>query len=273
MRGAEACAAIVARDDPHLHATALFSPEPARARLMVLYAFDIELGRAAAASSEPLIPRMRLQWWRDVAEAARAGAPPPAHEVAGPFARLVAGHGLPADLVEASIEAREDELGGDLDAGRFAAWAVGRFGALTGLAAHLLADGDGPTVTQARRAGPVLGTAFALRHAAAMAGASHLLLPGLSPVDRAALARGELTGEARETVRGLAVAALERLSDIRAARSRIDRRATPAFLPLMRAGRVLARASRPGFALRDLDRVDRPFQGLGLALAAATGRW
>src|SRR5699024_11078402 len=93
--GADGCAALVARDDPQLHATALFAPEPARAALMVLYAFDIELGRAAQPSTEPLIPLMRLQWWRDITEAARGGASPPAHEVAGPVARLIVERRLP----------------------------------------------------------------------------------------------------------------------------------------------------------------------------------
>ena len=289
---AGACAAIVARDDPHLHATALFAPEPARSRLMVLYAFDVELSRAALPSSEPLIPRIRLQWWRDVAEAARAGAPAPAHEVAGPFARLAA-HDLPPAPVEDLIAAREAELAGGFDEARFTAWADGRFGALTALAAGLLTDGDAESTAFARRAGPVLGAAFALRSAPAMAAEHRLVLPGLAPADRAALADGALTAGPRETIRRLAAAALARLAAMRAERRGIDRRATPALLPLARAGRVLRRAERlggpqtapaadnreqrsaraPGVGLDDLRDADRPFDGLRLAWAAATGRW
>ncbi len=55
-------ATMVRRLDPDLFHTALFAPEPARQRLMVLYAFDIELSRAAARAAEPLIAAMRLQW-------------------------------------------------------------------------------------------------------------------------------------------------------------------------------------------------------------------
>lgn len=282
----EACAAIVARDDPHLHATALFAPEPARSWLMVLYAFDIELSRAAHASAESLIPLMRLQWWRDVAEAARAGTSPPEHEVAGPLARLVVERRLPAEPVEALITAREAELEGGFDETGFAAWADGRFGALTALAALLLGGGD-ETVVLARRAGPVLGAAFALRHAAAMAAEDRFLLPGLAAVDRADLAHGEETPGVRVTARELAVSALGELAALRADRRQADRRATPAFLPLTRAGRVLRRAARletapdagpevsarpTPISLRDLD-ADRPFDGLRLALRAATGRW
>ena len=59
-------ATLVRRLDPDLFHAALFAPEPARERWMVLHAFDIELSRAAARAAEPLIARMRLQWWRDV---------------------------------------------------------------------------------------------------------------------------------------------------------------------------------------------------------------
>ncbi len=300
MTGSSACASVVARDDPHLHATALFAPEPGRSRLMVLYAFDVELSRAAMASSEPLIARMRLQWWRDVAAAARAGAPPPAHEVAGPFARLAA-RDLPAGPAEALIgamfDARDAELAGgiaeDASGARFADWADGRFGALTALASGLLTRGDAEAEAAAsafaRRAGPILGTAFALRHAAAMAAADRFLLPGLpglAAADRSALARGALTPAGRETVRQLAASALADLAAMRAARGGIDRRATPALLPLARAGRVLRwaervasdlrageddAADRPGLA--DLGEAERPFEGLRLAWAAATGAW
>ena len=270
---AEPGAAIVAQDDPHLYATALFAPEPGRSRLMVLYAFDIELGRAAAASAEPLIARMRLQWWRDIVQAARAGAAPPAHNVAGPFTRLMREQGLPEDMVEAPIVAREAELEGGFDAAGFARWADARFGALTALAAHMLTGGDAASVALARRAGPVLGAAFALRQAGAAPAADRLLLSGLGPADRAALAKGQATGHAREVAVRVAAAAGDGLALLRAERGRLDRRGVPALLPLVRAGRVLADASRPRVGFRDLDRVERPFDGLRLAWAAATGRW
>jgi 15-cis-phytoene synthase len=243
---------------------------------MVLYAFDVELGRAAAASSEPLIARMRLQWWRDIVEAALAGAGPPAHEVAGPFARLVCERGLPADLVDAPVAAREVELEGAFDARAFARWADTRFGAVTALAAHLLTDGDAASVALARRAGPVLGAAFALRHAATAPPPNRLLLPDLAPGDRAALARGEATEHARKVSGRLAAQALDALAALRRDRGLADRRAVPALLPLVRAGRVLdgvlARASRTGAGLRDFDDAGA-FAGLRLAWAAATGRW
>ena len=91
-----ACAALVRQLDPDLFHAALFAPEPARERLMVLYAFDIELSKAAVRASEPMIVQMRLQWWRDLVAGIDAGEPPRQHEVAGPLHGLLGVHRLPA---------------------------------------------------------------------------------------------------------------------------------------------------------------------------------
>src|SRR5690625_4016327 len=149
--------ASVERDDPGLFATTLFAPASAQKALLALYAFDVELSRATASSAEPLIPYMRLQWWRDITEAAQDGAPPPAHEVAGPFARLIVEHRLPVDLIESMIAAREIELAGDFDHDHFLEWAYGRFGALTALGVLALTGEYGRSARLARHAGPVLG--------------------------------------------------------------------------------------------------------------------
>jgi len=284
--------AIVERDDPGLFATTLFAPAAAQKALLALYAFDVELSRATASSAEPLIPYMRLQWWRDITEAAQDGAPPPAHEVAGPFARLIVEHRLPVDLIESMIAAREIELAGDFDHDHFLEWAYGRFGALTALGVLALTGEYGRSARLARHAGPVLGAAFILRHAVAMAGEDQYLLPGLAMVDRSLLARGEAAAQVITPMRQLAEEGLEALARLRGDRARIDRRAIPALLPLMRAERLLKRAKRLGsppatgakpagrgasfgrapLGLADLE-ADPPFDGLRLAIRALTGRW
>jgi hypothetical protein len=186
-----ACATLVRQLDPDLFHAALFAPEPARERLMVLYAYDIELSKAAARASEPLIAQMRLQWWRDLVAGIQAGEPPSQHEVAGPLYGLLGDHPLPAADLALLIDAREIELQGPMDADRFGAWVDGRFGALTRLAAHLLA-GENPAARQAATAvGHAMGVAFAMRHAVTLAAEANLyLLPGLAPEGRAELARG-----------------------------------------------------------------------------------
>lgn len=56
---------MVERADPDRFAACMAAPLSARAKLWPLYAFNLEVARAAYASDEPLIAEMRLQWWQD----------------------------------------------------------------------------------------------------------------------------------------------------------------------------------------------------------------
>lgn len=280
----EACAEIVARDDPHLHATALFSPKNARWRLMVLYAFDCELSRATRASSESMIPRMRLQWWRDVLERARGDAPPPAHEVAGPLTHLIRRDpSLLSDMAEfpgrdvlsQMIDGHEAGLDAPFSADEFTAWAGQRFGARLGLAGSILpAPEDQGRVADCSAATRTLALGMAFRTAHRMAAETgRTLLPDLRGADLAAFARGEMTGAAAEAVQGLATSALTDLKALRKSR-RLKGLALIAHLPVRREALVLRRVARdPGVLVGKLDDVDRPFDGLRLAIAAWRGRW
>ncbi len=96
----DACAALVARGDPDRFAAVMAAPRAARAPLLVLYAWNLEVARAPWVTAEPLIAEMRLQWWADVLEGPRRP-----HEVAGPLHDLIRDRDLPvagmADLVAA----------------------------------------------------------------------------------------------------------------------------------------------------------------------------
>jgi phytoene synthase len=268
-------AALVRRLDPDLFHAALFAPEPARERLMVLYAYDIELSKAALRASEPLVARIRLQWWRDLVAGVAAGEPPRHHEVAGPLHALLSTQALPAADLALLADAREIELEGPMDKERFGAWVDGRFGALTRLAAHLLA-GDNPAARRAASAvGHALGVAFALRRSAALAAEANLyLLPGLAPEDRAELARGRTSGHTRAIAHRLAGEALTLLAAARAERRAVPNAATPALLPVWRAERVLRRARRPDLDLqRDLAEPGQGGCGPTLIWRALRGRW
>jgi len=264
-------AALVRQLDPDLFHCALFAPEPARERLMVLYAFDIELSRAAARSAEPMIARMRLQWWRDLLAGIAAGEAPRKHEVAEPLHGLLSAHALPEGDLVALIDAREVELEGPLDEPRFADWLDGRFSALTRLAAHLLAGENAAAHNAASAVGHVVGLAFTLRNAAAMAADNLYLLPGLEPQDRAELARGRTSGPVRATAHRLAGRALAQLTVARAKGRDVPRTAVPALLPVWRAERVLKRAQRPDAELSDL--AGQGGRGVALAWRALRGRW
>jgi phytoene synthase len=272
-------ATLVRRLDPDLFHAALFAPKPARERLMVLYAYDIELSRAAARAAEPLIAAMRLQWWRDLVAGAdagiTAGEAAHGHEVAEPLHELLTLHALPADDLERLIDAREFELQGPMDQHRFGDWLDARFGALTRLAAHLLVGENAAARRAASAVGHAMGVAFALRTAAAMAAEANLyFMPGLAPEDRAELARGRTTEHARATAHRLADQALALLAAARAERRAVPRAAAPALLPVWRAERVLRRARWLDLDLaRDLAGPGQGGRGVALAWRALRGRW
>ncbi|WP_089275997.1 squalene/phytoene synthase family protein [Antarctobacter heliothermus] len=103
-----ACAQIVERGDPERFAAAMASPVSARAVLFPLYAFNVEVSRAPWVTQEPMIARMRLQWWHDALEEIAAGGFVRRHEVVTPLAQALAGVD-PAPLM-AAIDAREADL-------------------------------------------------------------------------------------------------------------------------------------------------------------------
>jgi hypothetical protein len=283
--GAASAASILERDDPALFAQAMCAPEPARARLMVLGAFDVELSRAigqsrgtrtAGTEEGAMIARMRLQFWRDVLEGAREGASPPAHEVAEPLARIFAGPRMSALAPAVGlVDARELELDRPFDRAAFERWAWLRFGGFVWASAQLSEVKGARAETAARTAAPGLAAAFALRTAGPMARQGLVdLLPGLGPEARAALARGETTAPLADTALTLAEEGLRAISDARRLRSGIPGRATPAFLGLSAAERdlraVIRAKGRIGEGVASSPAAGR---SLGLAWMAATGRW
>lgn len=94
---------------------ALFAPVPQRSGLLALLAFDHELARTRSVTKEPMLARIRLEWWREaMAEATGAGKPraQPIVEAIGEIARR---HGLTLESLVALIDAREEEIEGPLD--------------------------------------------------------------------------------------------------------------------------------------------------------------
>lgn len=94
---------------------ALFAPEPQRTGLLALLAFDHELARTRTVTREPMLARIRLEWWREaVAEAAGRGKPR-AQPIVESLSEIVRRHGITTDRLRALIDAREEEIDGPLD--------------------------------------------------------------------------------------------------------------------------------------------------------------
>ena len=105
----------VRRADRDRFLGALFAPDPARADLLALLAFDHELARTRTVTREPMLARIRLEWWREaVAEAAGQGKPR-AQPIVESLSETVRRHGLAPKVLIALIDAREEEVDGPLD--------------------------------------------------------------------------------------------------------------------------------------------------------------
>ena len=81
-----------------------------RDRLFALYAFHAELAKIPELVREPMMGRIRYQWWRDCVEEIYANGPVRQHEVSTPLAEMVAQTGLSRFHLDRVIDGRERDL-------------------------------------------------------------------------------------------------------------------------------------------------------------------
>ena len=94
---------------------ALFAPEPQRRGLLALLAFDHELSRTSSVTREPMLARIRLEWWREaVVEAAGEGGIR-AQPIVEALGETIRRHRLPLEGFDALIDAHAEEIDGPLD--------------------------------------------------------------------------------------------------------------------------------------------------------------
>lgn len=219
----DALAERLRRGDPDRYLAAMAAPPAARAALIPLYAFNLELARAPWVTKDPLIARMRLQFWHDVVDDAEH---PRAHEVAAPLAALITGLDLPRALLHQMIAAREADLEPAPFASEAALWSYvdASAGGLMVLAVRAL---GGAAADMARDWGAAQGMANYLMAVPALVAAGRRPLPDDDP----------------ETIEALAGAGLIRLERARFRRREVARAARPALLAGWRAGAVLAQAA------------------------------
>jgi len=94
---------------------ALFAPEPARTDLLALLAFDHELARTRLVTREPMLARIRLEWWREAVAEAAGTAKPRAQPIVESLSEMVRRRALAPERLTALIDAREEEVEGPLD--------------------------------------------------------------------------------------------------------------------------------------------------------------
>lgn len=219
----DACATLVERGDPDRFLAVLAAPIPARADLLPLFAFNLEVARAPWVTKEPMIAEMRLQWWRDIL----AEPAPRAHEVASPLHDLIHRRGLPVTVLDKMVEARRWDIYKDpfADATAFDSYLDQTAGSLMWLSAVAL---GAPTSAEdaVRDYGWASGLANFLR-----------AVPELEERGRVPLVDGRA-----EAVRGLARQGLDRLAKARHRASAVPASVRPALLPGWQAEGFLKQA-------------------------------
>lgn len=254
-----ACSALVEQGDPERFAATMAAPVAARAVLIPLYAFNLEVARAAWASREPMIAEMRLQWWRDALVEIGDGGVVSTHDVLGPLTDVIRSTAMPVALLDGLIEARRWDVYKDpfADVGAFEAHLDETTGSLMWLSARALGAES--------QAEPVV------RDFAFGAGLASWLraVPELEARGRLPLVDG----------RPEAVAALARLGLSRIARAHANRRlvckaAAPALWAGWQARSVLGlAAANPSRVADDALVVSEFARRFGLLWRVFTGRW
>jgi phytoene synthase len=94
---------------------ALFASEPARSGLLALLAVDHELARTRMVTREPLLARIRLEWWREAVTEAAGSGKPRAQPIVESLSETLRRCRLSPHGLLALIGAREDEIEGPID--------------------------------------------------------------------------------------------------------------------------------------------------------------
>jgi NADH dehydrogenase [ubiquinone] 1 alpha subcomplex assembly factor 6 len=273
-------AALVRRHDRDRYQTALFAPAARREALLALYAFNYEIARVRETVTQPMLGQIRLQWWREVLDAAFAGAPPRNHPVAVALTAAIREAGLDREPFDQLIDTRERDLAAEPPAslGVLEDYAAGSSAPLVRLALEGLGAWHPAVEDTARQVGIGYALAGLLRAMPFHARAGRSYVPaelaeraGLDPADYAA---GRGTPAMRAVAREIADAAARHLRAAREGRAAVPRSAIAALLPAVVADRFLIRLQRtqydpfaPALAAPD------PLQVWRLALARLLNRF
>lgn len=245
------CAELVRRHDHDRFLCALFAPAEEREALFALYAFNLEVARVRESVREPLLARMRLQWWRELIEGIYAGAAP-REPVGAALAAAIARFDLACEPFARILAGREFDCDDHPPAtlAELVDYAAATSSPLVGLSADILgARGDG-----VERAAHHLGIAWALtgliRAVPFHARAKRLYLPAALNREAgldvfAMFERGPAPGLSN-VVTAVADSARDHLVKARGERAGVPVAALPAFLPASLAEYHLKRIARAG---------------------------
>ena len=249
--------ALARAADYDRYLSALFAPVGRREALFALIAFNHEIARIPEAVSEPMLGRIRLQWWREVLEAVDAGEPARRHEVAVPLADAIRACSLERAPFDRLLDARESDLEaeGPPDLAALERYAAATGGSLTALMLQASSVDAGPALEAGRQVGTAWALIGTLRAAPRSAAQGRVTLPADLLAEAGISASDLLAGRAFDRFAGVAAPvgrrAGEFLESARQARRAVPRRGRGVLLIARLADLYLARLRRAAWDPRD----------------------
>lgn len=269
----------IARDgDPDRTLAALFAPPAARASLLALIAFNVELARIGEQVSEPSLGEMRLEWWREALERAARGESTgqPVADAMGarlrahPHLRLTLERLIAARRFDVAVKTMPDDAA-------LNDYVDGTAGAMFAAAAELLGAKGESAATVARAGGLAYGLTGLMRALPVHAAQTRIDLPADRLRQHETAPEQVLAGEMTE---GLAALLAEFRAEARASlreavRSMrdLDPAARMAFLPLALVEPYLAALGREGRdALHEVADINPLYRLIRLATWRGRGK-
>jgi phytoene synthase len=236
---------LLRRHDRDRYLCALFTPEERRAAAIALYAFNYEIAKTREVVSEPLLGRIRLQWWREAIAEAYGGATAREHEVMTPLASAIRQYRLSREHFDAMIDAREMDLD-DAPPASMAAlddYCASTSGRLQRLVLEVLEAGGQDAAEAAREVGIAYTLVGLIRAISFHARARRSFIPADIAaevgLDVATVFELKPSPALAAAVERLAGRASHYLASARSRRQRLPRNAFPALLPARAASGYL----------------------------------
>ena len=251
--GRSPLAELVRRHDSDRYRTALFAPSVRREALFALYAFNYEVARIREGVTQSMLGQIRLQWWREVIEAAYAGKPPRHHPVVEPLAAMIAEFAPSRMHFDRLIDAREFDLADEPPATLAALedYAEATSSGLICLALEVLGAGTPPAMAVGRGVGIAYALIGLIRAMPLHARGGRCYIPQDiaidAELDRADYAALRPSPALRDAVGLIADHAASHLENARRHRRSVPRAALPGLLPAIIAERALTRLRRADF--------------------------
>lgn len=263
---------MVRAGDPDRYLSAMTAPVASRARLLVLYAFNLEIARAPWVTKEEMIAEMRLQWWLDTINEIYEGKVRH-HDVAAPLAEVIATHNLPQQLFVEMIKARRFDIYREGHSGlpAFGAYINATSGNLMRLAAMSLGAEDTASISDFAYG---VGVANLWRALPTLYANGRHPVPVDCALDRNAVAGGEVPENLSEALLSITTDAMSKVRSARKLRTQVPKSAVPAMLTGWQVEVPLKMvAAQPQDALRQPLETSEFRKNLSLMWRSSTGLW